>query len=263
MLSSFNKQIRFLYSLYEVENKKKLTKIGVLLTVGLFFIVMTIVGEVGGWWVDTDVTLRLINYFLDTLGCVLIWEGIYAALLDSSDLMSLGLRLNRRFAGLSIIGKEKDGLPCSKEGSNTIFSWTKTKFHKRFAAFCLLLAGFGFFLTGITDVILGISPLVEAITSGGDIAMAIAIPLVELVVTGILGFLTLRLFFGNYRLLPLHWVMYFFFLILIGLGIYSMASGWLGGGEIVANVLELLVLVFYTLGFLITFITYQKEKKQG
>ena len=75
VLSAFNEQIRFLNSLFELENKKHLTKIGVLLTVGLFFIVVTIAGEVDGWWADTDVSLRLINYFLDTLGCVLIWKA--------------------------------------------------------------------------------------------------------------------------------------------------------------------------------------------
>ena len=87
--------------------------------------------------------------------------------------------------------------------------------------------------------------------------------LTEIGVLLTLGFLTLRLFYEDYRLLPLHWVMYSLFLFIISGGVYLMANGWLSGGEIVTNVLELLVLVFYSIGFIITFISYRKAKKEG
>ena len=128
---------------------------------------------------------------------------------------------------------------------------------------CLLIAAFGFFLTGTTDIVLGIQPIVEAANNGENLFLPIAIPILELVVTATLGFLTLRLFYEDYRLLPLHWVMYSLFLFIISGGVYLMANGWLSGGEIVTNVLELLVLVFYSIGFIITFISYRKAKKEG
>lgn len=102
-------------------------------------------------------------------------------------------------------------------------------------------------------------PLLSAISTGQDLALAIIAPIIELAIAGILGFLTLRLFYDDYRFLPFHWVMYVLFL----LALIMMANGLLGGGEIVSNVLVLLVLVFYIMGFLITFIDYQRDKKEG
>ena len=262
VLSAFNEALRIRYDLYQAESKRHGTKIGILMLFGLFFIVVTIVGEVDGWWKETDVSLRLINYFLDTLGCVLIWEGIYAALLDPNELLSFGGKLTHRMGGLGIYGSESDNPLCS-ETDGVIASLLRNDFRKRAGSMCLLISAFGFFLTGITDVIVGISPLVAAIEAGQNLALPILGPLATLVICIALGLLTFRLFYEDYRWFILNIVANVLFLFMIGLEIYFLCSGKVSGGEIVSDALMLAVLVLYIIGFAITSVLHWKDKREG
>lgn len=262
VLFSFNEALRIRYDLYQDESKRHGAKIGALMLFGLFFIVVTIVGEVDGWWLQTDVSLRLINYFLDTLGCVLIWEGIYAALLEPSELISFGDKLTHRMGGLGVYGPNSDNPLCS-ETDGAISSLLRNDFRKRFGSICLLISAFGFFLSGVTDVIVAIGPLVAAIEAGENLALYVASPLVNLLISVALGLLTFRLFYEDYRWYALNIIASVLFVFAIGTEIYWLCTGKVSGGEIVSDVLMLLVLVLYTIGFgVISFLRF-KEKREG
>ena len=263
VLSSFNEQLRIRYNLFEAERKRHSTKIGILMVFGLFFIVVTIVGEVDGWWVETDVSLRLINYFLDTLGCVLIWEGIYAALLEPSDLLTFGNRLSTRMGGLSLFEKTLDK-PLTSESNDVIAPLIKRDLRKRFASICLLISAFGFFLVGLTQIVVGISLLFNAIRDGEtNLLPYLLTPIGELPIDVVLGLLTFRLFYEDFRFIVLNWIMNFVFLLAVGLEIYQMVNGLISSGEIVSNVMMLIVLVLYFIGFVFAIYFHRKDKREG
>ena len=60
-------------------------KTGGLLVAGIVMILILTIGKQIGWWGGEDTISEILTYMLDTLGCVLIWEGLTMAFLEEPD----------------------------------------------------------------------------------------------------------------------------------------------------------------------------------
>ena len=83
-------------------------KMGAMLASGIVMILVLTIGRQIGWWGGDDTVSEILTYLLDTLGCVLIWEGLYMAFLNESEEYDFEQKISHKISSISFWQDNKD-----------------------------------------------------------------------------------------------------------------------------------------------------------
>ena len=91
----FFRHRRFLH-----EETRRGLRTGALITAGVILILIMTIGKQIGWWGGEDTVSEIVNYMLDTLGCVLIWEGLCMAFVEESEEFDFERKISRKIRSI-------------------------------------------------------------------------------------------------------------------------------------------------------------------
>lgn len=116
-------------------------KTGALIVAGIVMILILTIGRQIGWWDGDDTISEILTYMLDTLGCVLIWEGLYMAFLEEPEEYVFEQKISHKISSISFYQGNKDRAAAS-EDRESLSELMATNRKKLFAKRLLLFSGF-------------------------------------------------------------------------------------------------------------------------
>ena len=256
ILDAFNNALKFRATRFKVDNKRKYQKVGILILTGLFFIALMILGEILSWWSsEGSANSRLIAYLLDTLGCVLIWEGLYSALVERTEAVALGYRLSTRIKSIGLYRNDNSEQALISEGGDVIFSINRDKRGKVVGSMFLFVSGFALVGSGILNFMFTLPTLISGLSVTNNNVVLVLMFVLQVIfsisLVG-LGFLAIEVFNENYR----HFILIAVFssLMLVFLIIFTTLLFIAGPSaqEVVTASISIAVMILYIVGFALT-----------
>ena len=250
ILDAFHNALNLRLTRFHLTQRKKFYKVGTLMLIGTFLIALMILGEILHWWGGEAIEGRLVSYLLDTAGCVLIWEGLYSALLERDKDASLGYVLSSRLSSIALYQKDTSGQALWTENKDDVVVVDRPSRGKNAGSICLYLSGFFLAGVGVIGILLRAPLLAEIISVSG--VMAAVAALLELLSSFFLcglGFLAIMMYRENYRYFILTSIISVFLLALV---ILSFVSLFLATGSmvnVITSVASLLAMILFVIGF--------------
>lgn len=259
ILEAFHNVLDIRLIRFKGARRRKYHKVAILVLIGMSLIALMILGEVMRWWGGETMEGRLLSYFLDTAGCVLIWEGLYSALLERTPDGVLGYALSQRLSAIGLYHNDDSDEALASERNGEVVMIERDKLGKKAGSTFLYLSGFFLVGAGVIGVMLRAPLLANIIAASGELALVIA--LLEIVSSFFLcglGFLAIKMFNENYRYFILTVIAT---VVVLGLVILSFVSLFLRGtspAHIISSVASLAAMILYVIGFGLS--TYHHHK---
>ena len=252
ILDSFHNALEIRFARFKGGSMKKHHKVGILVLIGAFLVALMITGEFMGWWGGDTTRGRLTSYLIDTAGCVLIWEGLYSALLDRTKDATLGYMLSERLASIGLYRNDGTDDALASEAQCDVILFNREKRGKRIGTVFLYVSGFFLVGAGLIGVMLRIPTFAELIKASWGVALIFSIlDLLSSVFLCGLGFLAIRIYNEDYRLYVLTAIMTGLVGALAALSLTNFVMGITNPATIVASVVSLTIMVFYVIGFIL------------
>ena len=250
ILEAFHSVLNIRVARFKRARRRKYHKVGTLILIGMFLIALMILGEVLQWWGGERIEGRLVSYAIDTAGCVLIWEGLYSALLERSEDAALGYAISSRLSAIGLYRNDGSEDALLTEHSLDTVMIEKDSLGKKAGSACLYLSGFLLVGSGLISIILRWPALVEILMASPVLAVVLAIIeiILSLFVIG-LGFLAIMMFNEDYRLYILTAVMSVVILGMAVLAFLSLFSGGASTTNIITSITHLVSLSLFVIGF--------------
>ena len=250
ILDAFHNVINVRFSRYKGANIRRYHKVGILVVIGAFLIALMIAGETLSWWGGETVDGRLISYMLDVAGCVLIWEGLYSALLEKTQDAVLGYALSRRLSSVGLYFNDGSDEAVLSEKNGEVLIIQREPLAKKTGAMFLYLSGFFLIGAGVVGIMLHAPSMVELVRLNGG--LAIAFSLAELIFSAFLcglGLLAIKMFNEDYRFFILTAIITVILGVFAVLSVVSLFFGKNKPVSIVTAIVSLVAMIFYVVGF--------------
>ena len=250
ILDSFHNVLRVRLSRYKADNRRKYFKVGALILIGTFLVALMILGEVMNWWGGEKIEGRLISYLIDTAGCVLIWEGLYAAMLDRSPEASLGYALSTKLSSIGLYrNDESDKALLSENNGDAVFI-ERDRPSKKIGSICLYLSGFFLVGSGVIGILLTAPTFASVLASNTSLGIVLAV--IRFISSSLLcglGVLAVKMYNENYRYFVLTAVVATVIAALVILTFVSMFVTQTSPSHIIASTASLVAMILYSVGF--------------
>ncbi|MGX8703074.1 MAG: hypothetical protein ACSW8H_01325 [bacterium] len=201
ILEGINDALALRHLRYLRENKRADLRTGIMMVAGVTFIMLMTIGNLSGWWGEGNTVSEVLTYMMDTLGCVLIWEAIYAIFLERTDEMIFEEKISKKVQYIGLY-REGDDHALSGESSQKIAETMRLNRRNLLTKKLLKLSGFSLIILAVWNLLDGSYTLtnlqgeMEAIyhlINNGFLSIVIS------VLGGCLGILALRAYSGKFR----------------------------------------------------------------
>ena len=250
ILEAFHNVLNIRVIRFKKERRRKYQKVGALVLIGMSLIALMILGEVMKWWGGESMEGRLVSYALDTAGCVLIWEGLYSALLERTSEAALGHAISSKLSSIGLYHNDGSDQALLTERNGDVVMIEKEKLSKKAGSTFLYLSGFFLVGVGVIRILLRAPALASIIAEYP--AFIIFAAVMELVASCLLcglGFLAITMFNENYRYFILTSIATVFLLLLVVLSFVSLFLGSANASTIISASISLAVMILYAIGF--------------
>ena len=201
ILEGINDALSFRHLRYLRESTKADFRTGFMMVTGMVLILLMTIGKFSGWWGEDDVISKVLDYMLDTFGCVLIWEAFYTIFLDRSDEVIFEKKMSKK---VQFIGLYRDGEDhaLSGESSQRIMNVMAQNRKDLVMKKLLKFSGFSLFFLAAWELLDPLSTLTriegEAAASDNPL-LNIIMSLLISALCWALGFIALRAYVGKFR----------------------------------------------------------------
>ena len=162
-------------------------KSGVLIVAGIVMILILTIGKQIGWWGGDDTLSEILTYMLDTLGCVLIWEGLYMAFVEEPEEYVFERKISHKVSSISFYQENKNRAAAS-ENRESISALMEINRKKLLTKRLLLIGGFS---------------LINPEKFGEKVTVELILDMVVALLVGAAGVLSLRAYEEKLRNSPI------------------------------------------------------------
>ena len=234
----FLRHRRFLH-----ETTKSGLKTGALLVAGIILILVLSLGRQIGWWGGEDVISEILTYLMDTLCCVLIWEGLYVAFLDVPEEYVFEQKISHKISSIRF-DQDNKGKAAASESRESLSALMAISPQKLFAKRLLLFSGFSLICVTVAWVLQSLGIIINPETFGEKVTAELIMDMVVAPLYGAAGVLTLRAYEGKLRNFPI--TLLFALVILYAVGYYFVML--LGQGSTLVPIQTILVIFIIITG---------------
>lgn len=164
---------------------------GILLLAGVVMILVLTIGKQIGWWGGDDTVSEILTYMLDTLGCVLIWEGLYNALVEKPEAFVFEQTISRKVRSISFYQAD-EGSAAASESIESIAALTSSNRKKLRTKRLLLLSGFALICLAIAWVLQTLGIIIKPENFGEKVTEELILDMLVAPLIGAVGILSLR-----------------------------------------------------------------------
>ena len=165
-------------------------KAGALLVAGIVMILILTIGRQIGWWGGEDTVSEILTYMLDTLGCVLIWEGLYMVFVEESEEYGFERKISHKVSSISFYQENRDraGAGESRESISALLGIDrKNQITKRL----LLFSGFSLICVAAAWVLQTLGIIINPEKFGEKVNIELILDMVIAILVGGAGVLSL------------------------------------------------------------------------
>ena len=252
ILDAFHNALEIRFARSKGGDMRKYHKVAILTLVGTFLVSLMITGEIMGWWGIETAQGRLLSYLLDTAGCVLLWEGLYAALLDRTPDATLGFMLSKRLASIGLYRNDGTDRALISEDQCDVILRNSGTGRKKIGSMLLFVSGFILVGAGLIGALLRLPAFAQQIREGwGSILVLSVVEVLSSLFLGGLGFLAIRMFNEDYRLYILNAILTGIVGVFAIISVASLSFGHMTPTSAVVSILTLTVMILYVVGFIL------------
>lgn len=213
----FLRHRRFLH-----EETRNGLKTGSLIVAGIVMILILTIGRQIGWWGGDDTVSEILTYMLDTLGCVLIWEGLYMAFLEVPEEFVFEQKISHKISSIRFYQDDGDRAAVSESREN-LSALMEINRKELFAKRMLLFSGSSVICVTVAWVLQSLGIIINPEVFGEKVTAELILDLVTAPLYGAAGVLSLRAYEGKQRNLPvflvfaaviLYTIVYYFVMLL-------------------------------------------------
>lgn len=235
-------------------------KTGILLVAGIVMILVLTIGRQIGWWGGDDTVSELLTYMLDTLGCVLIWEGLYMAFVEEPEEYVFEQKISHKIRSISFYQENQDRAAAS-ESRESISALMALNQKKLLTKRLLLFSGFSLICLAIGWVLQTLGIIINPEVFGEKITVELILDMGFAILVGATGVLSLRAYEEKLRNSPI--VLAFASVIIL----YSMVNGFImlfTEGSTLAPIQMILVIfiIIAELAFLVGYGMYTIQSRR-
>lgn len=235
-------------------------KTGILLVAGIVMILVLTIDRQIGWWGGDDTISEILTYMLDTLGCVLIWEGLYMAFVEEPEEYVFEQKISHKVSSISFYQGNQDRVATS-ESRKSISALMAINRKKLFTKRLLLFSGFALICLAIAWVLQTLGIIINPEAFGEKVTVELILDMGFAILVGATGVLSLRAYEEKLRNSPI--VLVFASVIIL----YSMVNGFImlfTEGSTLAPIQMILVIfiIVAELAFLVGYGMYTIQSKR-
>ena len=224
-------------------------KTGVLLAAGIVMILILTIGKQIGWWGGDDTVSEILTYMLDTLGCVLIWEGLYMAFVEEPEEYVFERKISHKVSSISFYHDNKDRA-AARESGESISALMAINRKRLIAKRLLLFSGFSLICLAAAWVLQTLGIIINPEVFGEKVTVELILDMLFAIVAGAVGVLSLRAYEEKLRNSPI--ILVFAALVIL----YSVVNGFImlfSEGSTLAPIQIILIIFIIVAG--LTFLT--------
>ena len=165
-------------------------KTGTLIVAGIVMILILTIGRQIGWWGGDDTISEILTYMLDTLGCVLIWEGLYMAFLEEPEEYVFEQKISHKISSISFWQDNKDRAAASESREN-ISALMAINRKILLAKRLLLFSGFSLLCLSIAWVLQTLGIIINPEVFGEKVTVELILDMGVAILAGAAGVLSL------------------------------------------------------------------------
>ena len=177
-------------------------KTGSLMVAGIVMILILTIGKQIGWWGGEDTVSEILTYMLDTLGCVLIWEGLYMAFLEEPEEYVFERKISVKISSICFY-QENKGRVAASESRENIAALMEINRKKLLMKRLLLISGFSLICVTVAWVLQTLGIIINPEVFGEKITAELILDMVAAPLYAAAGVLSLRAYEGKLRNSPI------------------------------------------------------------
>ena len=177
-------------------------KSGVLIVAGIVMILILTIGKQIGWWGGDDTLSEILTYMLDTLGCVLIWEGLYMAFVEEPEEYVFERKISHKVSSISFYQENKNRAAAS-ENRESISALMEINRKKLLTKRLLLIGGFSLICLMAAWVLQTLGIIINPEKFGEKVTVELILDMVVALLVGAAGVLSLRAYEEKLRNSPI------------------------------------------------------------
>lgn len=166
-------------------------KAGILTVAGIVMILILTIGRQIGWWGGDDTVSEILTYMLDTLGCVLIWEGLYLTFVEDPEEFVFEQKISQKVSSISFYQENQDSAAASESGksiSALVAINRKILLVKRL----FLFSGFSLICLAVAWVLQTLGIIINPEKFGEKVTVELILDMGLAILVGAVGLLSLR-----------------------------------------------------------------------
>ena len=177
-------------------------KIGSLIVTGIVMILILTIGKQIGWWGGDDTVSEILTFMLDTLGTVLIWEGLNMAFVNEPEEYVFERKISHKVSSIRFYQGNKDRAAAS-ESRESISALMAINRKKLITKRLLLIGGFSLICLAAAWVLQTIGIIINPDIFGEKVTLELILDILVALVVGTAGVLSLRAYEGKLRNSPI------------------------------------------------------------
>ena len=166
-------------------------KTGALIVAGIVMILVLTIGKQIGWWGGDDTVSEILTYMLDTLGCVLIWEGLTMAFLEEPEEYVFEQKISRKISSIRLCQGD-NGRAAASETRENISALMAVNRKKLLAKKLLLFSGFSLIGLAVAWVLQTLGIIINPEVFGEKVTAELIQDMGVALLAGAAGVLSLR-----------------------------------------------------------------------
>ena len=239
-------------------------KTGVLLVAGIVMILILTIGKQIGWWDGDDTVSEILTYLLDTLGCVLIWEGLYMAFVEDPEEYVFERKISRKVSSIRFYQENNDRAAAS-ENRESISALMAINRKKLLTKRLLLIGGFSLICLTAAWVLQTLGIIINPEKFGEKVTVELILDMLVALLVGAAGVLSLRAYEEKLRNSPLVLVLAAFILYPI---VYAFITLFREGSTLapIETILVILILaagLTFLVGYGMYYMQSRQDRRQG
>ena len=160
------------------------------------------IGKQIGWWGGDDTVSEILTFMLDTLGTVLIWEGLNMAFVNEPEEYVFERKISHKVSSIRFYQGNKDRAAAS-ESRESISALMAINRKKLITKRLLLIGGFSLICLAAAWVLQTIGIIINPDIFGEKVTLELILDILVALVVGTAGVLSLRAYEGKLRNSPI------------------------------------------------------------
>lgn len=253
LMDGFKDALFFRHRRFLHEETQNGLKTGGLIVAGIIMILILTIGKQIGWWGGDDTISEVLTYMLDTLGCVLIWEGLYMAFVEESEEYAFEQKISRKVSSISFY-QEDISRAAASESRESISALMAINRKRLLTKRLLLFGGFSLITLMAAYVLQTFGIIINPEKFGEKVTIDLILDMVVAFLVGVAGVLSLRAYTGELRNSPI-------VLVFAAISLYPIVDAFIRlfrDGSALAPIVRILAIFIIIAGltFLVGYVMY-------